>query len=126
MATDYWKVEAHTQIKRLSADIRSIMSFCGIHQLKLVIGGTADIASLPTAQPPILLIGRKWVAAMDDRERLKRVIHEIYGHCMLHLEHGDEAREQGYFSSPERDTKSWEWYDAWCAWRGKAPDEKLG
>ena len=114
--TDAWKIEAHAHLKRLSADIRSIMAYWGIPQMKVVVGGTPDIASLPNAQPPVLVLGRKWVEAGSDRERLKRVVHEVAGHMAYHLEHGNEAREQGYFSDPERDTKSWEWFRAWKKW----------
>ena len=117
---DAWKIEAHAHLKRLSADIRSIMAYWGIPQMKVVIGGTADIASLPNARPPVLVLGKKWaVDAGSDQERLKRVVHEVAGHMAYRIEHGDEAREQGYFSDPERDRLSWVWFSAWEAWQNQ-------
>mgnify|MGYP001574710303 CR=1 FL=1 len=111
--TDAWKIEAHLLLRRLEPSITSIMAYWKIPQMKVVIGGTPDIASLPNAQPPVLVLGKKWVEAGSDQERLKRVVHEVAGHMAYHLELGDEAREQGYFSDPERDTKSWEWFQEW-------------
>lgn len=112
-----WEERARTLLQTLEPEIGSIMAYFGVERLYVKVGGTPDIACLPGLETPILVIGRKWVEAGSDEERLKRVVHEVAGHIAYGIEHGLEARTAGYFSKPERDTKSWEWYKEWRTWQ---------
>lgn len=65
-----------------------------------------DIASLPSASPPVVLIGKRWIASSDRASKEKKILHELL-HIGVGLGHNDAARSIGYYSSPRRDRLSW-------------------
>ena len=111
---DAWKTLARAYLASYKRDISSMMRWLGLSgNLAVTYGGTPDIASIPSEEPPRVIIGPKWASlAIDDDERRKRFLHELV-HCATGMEHGKSSRLLGFYSKPSRDQFTREMYTRW-------------
>ena len=113
-----WKRQARALLGEYKPEILSIMRWVGLKRVTLTVTTeTPDIAvAIGPDRTPRVLIGHKWVEAESKPERLKRVIHELKGHVGLGMSHSERSRARGYYSDPDRDQLSWQWYRQWAEW----------
>jgi hypothetical protein len=92
-----------------------------------------DIASISGLTPPQILFGWEWVNVTKmrpdangdkDRERMKRIMHEMI-HIVYGRPHNADSRRLGFYSNPMKDTLTWDVFKSWEKKKGSSGSRGL-